>query len=195
MDYSLIQHFGFAEMYEWKTPQNDRFGYLVELDTEIPNKIIKAKNPKNVIGVASISYATLSDNPTIWPKSYHRDPAGDTYMIQKTIARGVKQYDHLEEFAFISTSKDKIYAPKEYIKYDKDRQYVQRVDRSEWSPVTLLGKAIVYDYGTCTDLYCQLYNGDEEDKFGTVVPVYDESLPKYRILNRYAPKTLVILCK
>ena len=61
MDYSLIQHFGFAEMYEWKTPQNDRFGYLVELDTEIPNKIIKAKNPKNVIGVASISYATLSD--------------------------------------------------------------------------------------------------------------------------------------
>ena len=45
MDFSLIQHFGYAEMYEWKTKQSDRFGYLVELDNEEPIKSSKQLIP------------------------------------------------------------------------------------------------------------------------------------------------------
>ena len=97
MDFSLIQHFGYAEMYEWKTKQSDRFGYLVELDNEEPDKIVKATNPRKVIGVSSINYAELSDNPTKWPKSYYRDPVGDTYMLKKTICRGTKKYNQIAQ--------------------------------------------------------------------------------------------------
>lgn len=197
MDFSLIQHFGYAEMYEWKTHQTERFGYLVELSDDEPDKIVKAVNPTNVIGVSSINFANLSDNPDKWFKIYYRDVVGDTYMTQKTISRGKKKYNHVDEFAFISTEKDVIYVPKEFTEYDKTKQYVQRIDRPEWVPVTLIGKTIVIDNGECNnyDLYCQLYNGTDESKFGTVVPVYDEHLPKYRILARYSPKTLLILFK
>lgn len=195
MDFSLVQHFGYAEMYEWKTLQNDRFGYLVELDNEETNKIIKAKNPNNVIGVSSINFTALSDNPNRWVKSYYRNPVGDTYMTKKIIGRGKKKYNQIDEFAFISTEKNIIFVPKEFKYYDDKKEYSPRIDRKEWSPVTLIGKSIVIDDGECNDLYCQLYNGTDESKFGTVVPVYDESLPKYRVLERYSSKTLLILFK
>ena len=196
MNISLIQNFGYSEMYEWKEKQNDRFGYLVELDTEARDKIIKARNANDVIGVSSINFAYLSDNPEFWHKRYYRDAVGDTYMQQKIISRGTKKYNQIDEYAFISTSKDTIYVPREFEYFDENQKYVQRIDRLEWSPVTLLGKAIVIDDGECGDsLYCQLYNGSDETKFGTVVPVYDDSLPKYRILTRYSQKTLLILFK
>ena len=195
MDFSLIQHFGYAEMYEWKTKQSDRFGYVVELDTEEPDKIVKATNARKVIGVSSINYAELSDNPTKWPKSYYRDPVGDTYMLKKTICRGTKKYNQIDEFAYISTKKDEIYIPREFEKWDKEQKYVQRVDRQDWSPVTLIGKALVYDFGECNDLYCQLYKGNDESRIGTVVSVYNKSLPKYRVIGRYSKNTLLIFFK
>lgn len=195
MDFSLVQHFGYAEMYEWKTLQENRFGYLVELDDKETNKIIKAKNPNNVIGVSSINFASLSDNPNRWHKSYYRNDVGDTYLNKKIISFGKKKYNQIDEFAFISTEKNAAYIPKEFENYDNKKKYLQRIDRPEWSPVTLIGKSIVIDNGECNGLYCQLYNGTDESKFGTVVPVYDESLPKYRILERYSSKTLLILFK
>lgn len=195
MDFSLIQQFGYAEMYEWKTKQAERFGYLVEFDNVETNKIVKATNPNNVIGVSTINFASLSDNPKRWPQAYYRDPIGDTYMSRKPISKGIKKYNQLEEFAYISTKREEKFVPKEYTGWDKEKNYIQRIDRTEWSPVTLIGKALVYDYGQCEQLYCQLYKGDDQKKIGTVVPVYDETLPKYRVIGRYSKNTLLILFK
>ena len=58
-----------------------------------------------------------------------------------------------------------------------------------------LGKALVYDFGECNDLYCQLYKGNDESRIGTVVSVYNKSLPKYRVIGRYSKNTLLILFK
>jgi len=200
MNKNYVNKVGYAEMYEWKPDYYLKYiGRLVDLDSDDPSKIVLAHNTNDPIGVTSINFLCVSNNPNEWHDKYAKNNMGDTLMNSVEIAYATNEYDQVKEFAFMSTKKANVYMPQESKDFDKTKKYVERLDRIEWSPVVLLGRCIVFDNGTCgeNDKYCQLYTGNEENLFGSVVPAKDFTgkTRNYRIIRRYSEKTLEIFFK
>lgn len=198
MELSLIQNFGYCEMYECATTQKDRFGRFVTFDKTDTDKITFAAPGDYVIGVSSINFAELSDNPKQWPAKYYRDQYGDCVLDPTYIAVGHKKYDQMNEMAYISTEKLNSYRPRQFKYYDKNKKYVERIDRLEWCPVTLIGKAMVIDDGTCVPgQYCQLYSGNDESRYGTAEswPSGGDMTNRWYVIERFSKNTIKILYK
>ena len=194
-----LNEFGFSEMYEWSTiPKNCRYGRIVQFNDEDSNLIQLAKNNTDIIGVTTINTVVTSDlSEDRWIAKYIFDEYGDFYMQEKIIAIGTKAFDNVNEFAYISTRKQKIYEQIEYEKFDPTKEYIPRNNRAEWIRVNLIGKCIVEDFGSCENSkYCKLYSGDDENLYGSVVPADEnDNCPKWRILYRFSEKTLMIFFK
>lgn len=196
MDLKLVQPFGYGEMYEWAAIPNEKFGHLVTFDDIQHDKVRYAKPGEYIIGVSSINFKELSDNDNKWFAKYWRDKFGDCVLKEIDIAVGKKEYDQIDEFAYIKTSKVHTYNPREYDDYDKDVKYVERIDRQEWIPVILLGKVIIVDDGNCkSGEWCQIYNGADEAKFGTVVPWDGKTNQRWYVIRRFSENTIKILYK
>lgn len=191
--------FGYAEMYEWHEllPSNIvPFGKLVQFNKEVPYTIQLARNTENIIGITTINSVIDSDNPQSWPYMCLFNEYGDFYLKKDVIAKGSKVYDELEELSYIKTEKQEVLSPVINDAYQKETDYVPRTQRKEWIRVTLLGKAIVEDNGECVDGgYCTLYTGDDQSKFGTVVPAKEDDKFKLYVLNRVSDKTILVFMK
>ncbi len=192
--------FGYAEFFEWEkfTPemQGEHLCRLVQFSPDNPNKIRYARDTNNLIGVTTISSGYLTNNPQDWPYKYYISPYGDLCLEKKEIAVANKEYDELNELAYIATYKSEIYVPAVNAIYKNDTQYIPRGSRAEWVQVIMMGQCILRDNGECKPgEYCTLYKGDDPTLFGTVVPATPFDSLKIYILQRLYTNSIICLLK
>ena len=190
--------FGYAEMYEWSFLHNpDEYdgtiGKLVQFDENNTDRIKLAENSQNIVGITSVKPAFISTNPTNWPYKYAFNKFGDLFLEEKEISQGVKKYDIVNEIHYIDTFKTTIYTPILSNIYDKEKKYVKREFRPEWAKITLLGKAIIKDDGTCKEgKYCTIYSGNDKKKYGTVTLANGTEDFKLYVLCRLSNDTILV---
>ena len=188
--------FGYAEMFEWGevVDQNvSKISKFVQFSKDYPRAVVLAKDDSNILGVSSMSPAYLASNPDEWPYKYLFNEYGDLFLEEKTIAVGEKEYDSVNEFAYMSTSGQKIFSPIINPQYDNTKTYNKRTLRNEWVKVTILGKAIIEDNGKCKPgEYCTPYIGQDEKMYGTAIPCTDTTNVKFYVLERLSEHTILI---
>lgn len=196
----LINKFGYCEMYEWSQIPIDqyRYGRFVEFDENYPDKIRFVVSGKSIIGVASINYnGTISDDMDHWWLENQFDDYGDILMRNETLAVGIKQYDNNKEMSYIKTQKYEHVIPIKRDIFDKEKKFKKRSTRPEWSSVTLMGKAIVTDYGRCKPgTLGQVQISKDLQLAGTLEP-YDGNpyVKSYHVIRRVSKNTVMILVK
>ena len=199
MNDKLVNKFGYSEMYEWTIYPGDtnKLGRFVQFNSIEHDKINLAVDPKTpILGVSTINYVTLSDNPDTWSKKYLSNEYGDIFMTKERLAVGQKQYDQIEEFSYIHTFPYEQYIPVENKEFNKNYNYVKRSERSEWSCIVLLGKAIVKDNGKCKPgEYCKPNFSDINDEAGIAVPATINDENSFYVLKRISDTTIMILIK
>lgn len=189
---NVIQPFGYAELYELSNSSQHKYGRFVKFDQNNSSKIIFANDNENLVGVTSTNFSVLSNSYNEWPKKYIYDKFGEVFLEKKTIAKGKLDYDDINEFPYIRTYKEEDYFPVKNDYYNESIEYISRLDRNEWIPVVLIGKCIVEDDGTCIPgKKCNLYNGNNEDLYGTVT-ISDTG---WYVLERVDKNTVMILYK
>lgn len=194
---NLLIKTGFAELYEYENPEENLTGKFVTFSKDNPGKIVAAKPNDYILGAVTISPLSLSNESYEWQGKYLKNEYGDTYIAQRDIARGIKQYDTVAEMEFIATVKDVDFSGVVNPNFDHTKQYERRQIRNEWACVTLLGQVIVIDNGTCKPgEFCELFKGKAIDKRGTVVPAKAKTATtKFYVLNRISETTVTILIK
>lgn len=157
MQNNYINPVGYTEMYEWKELPENPFGLFVRPSTEDPNKIEPVTSPsQDILGVTTVQALTTSDDPENWKFAYLCNEVGDRFLKNDRIAIGVKVYDQINEFSYISTRPYDHYVNVNTDGYDPNQKYVKRSNRKEWVRVNLVGKVIVRDNGKCNPgEYCQ----------------------------------------
>lgn len=199
MNEKYINKFGVSEMYEWDIfpGVENKFGRFVQFNKLNTDKINLAyDNNLDVIGVSSVNYSVVSDNPSEWHLRYLSNDYGDIYMQKERLAVGNKTYDQLEEFSYIRTFPYEQYIPIENKSYNKQVKYNKRTNRNEWIAVTMLGKAIVQDNGKCKPgEYCVPQFSEITDKAGLAVPGNKDDKNAYYVLKRISDKTIMILMR
>lgn len=193
---SLIQNFGYSEMYEWSNVSNRNFGIFVQFDKRNPNKIEPYTGDGVLLGVSTICSVLESDDPDNWKYAYIVNEVGDFYLKEETLAVGIKDYDQNEEMSFIKTQPWKHYVKVEVDGFDSSKKYVRRSDRAEWVRVNVLGKVIVRDNGECVPgQFCEPVVGTKDKEFvGTAKPAEkDSKLPKFYVLERLSSNSILIL--
>lgn len=195
MDENLVHKFGYAEMYEWANPEMIYVGRFVQFNGT--DKIELCNDPYQVIGVTTVNRVALSDNPDEWPNKFMGNEFGDTYVQNKHVARAEKFKDEQDNFEFIRTFESFESNPLISENYDQSLSpYVSRLYRPEWQQVTILGKCIVEDDGTLQPgMYCTVYDGEDQSKFGIAIKAHRDSQIKYYVISRYSEKTCLILFK
>lgn len=199
MNEKYINKFGVSEMYEWDIfpGVENKFGRFVQFNKLNTDKINLAyDNNLDVIGVSSVNYSVVSDNPSEWHLRYMANDYGDIYMQKERLAVGNKTYDQIEEFSYIRTFPYEQYIPIENKAYNKQAKYNKRTNRNEWIAVTMLGKAIVQDNGKCKPgEYCVPQFSEITDEAGLAVPGNKDDKNAYYVLKRISDKTIMILMR
>lgn len=199
MNERLINRFGYSEMYEWTIYPGDdnKFGRFVQFNEIEHEKINLVRNSKTpVIGVSSINYVTVSDNPEYWKNKYLFNEYGDIFMTKERLAVGQKQYDQVEEFSYIHTFPYEQYIPVENNLFDKNKNYIKRSCRNEWTSVTIYGKAIVKDNGQCVPGgYCKPMFSDINEEAGIAIPANKNDNDSFYVIDRISNTTIMIFVK
>ena len=122
----------FSEMYEWvdgNISNEDRRGRFVTFEGE---KIRFAQSGDDIDGLTAAIPCLVGDNADYWHGKYETDVFGA--VVYETIVdeKGVKSYRK-------KISPD----------YDPTQTYIPRSERKEYSYVSLCGKVVVVDDGTC----------------------------------------------
>ena len=199
MNEKLVNKFGISEMYEWNIyPGNEnKFGRFVQFNKINTDKINLAYDKdSDIIGVSTVNYTVVSDNPDDWHLRYLTNEFGDTFMQKERLAVGNKVYDQVEEFSYIRTFPFEQYIPIQNEKYNRNLQYSKRTNRNEWVAVTMIGKVIVVDNGKCKPgEYCVPQFSEITEKAGVAVPGNKDDKNSYYVLNRVSPNTIMILIK
>ena len=191
MDSNIINKFGYAEMYEWESiPQyisdsNVFIGRFVTFSKNNPDKIILANSNDFILGVTTINFTNLSDNPKEWKYKYMMDEYYDVYVKSKVKYFGRKEYDDINELNYINILQKEV--PDRVINpdYKKDEKYINRLNRKEWTPVNIIGKCVVKDNGNCIPgSFCSCGNN------GIAIPGKD-----YYVLSRISKNTIMIVLK
>lgn len=188
--------FGYTEMYEWQNVPDElkqKAGLFVQFSKSEPEKIEKYRGGE-LCGVTTACFSSISDNPIEWSGKYISNFVGEFERVKKYIAVGNKVYDQAEELNIVRTFPYKIYQKQLSDDYDKSKQYVQRINRIEWQLVTILGKAIVQDDGTCeVGGYCAPYDGDDYTKAGIGTKANEDE--GFYVMKRVSPNSVLILYK
>lgn len=195
----LIQKFGYTEMYEWENiPANNlKTGRFVVFSEKTPEKIVlSSKENQIVVGVSTVNAVVESDNPSEWKYKNLCNEYGDLYLRKEKLAVGEKIYDQLNEMNYIRTRPWEHFIPITNKYFDESKKYLKRTNRAEWTRVTILGKAIVFDDGKCEPgTWCTPYTGKLKENYGMAVPATDKSKNKYYVLDRLSKTTILILFK
>lgn len=192
----LMLKFGYTEMYEWvqRPDYTSIFGKFVQFDEHEPDKIRLCKDKKRIVGVTTTNAVETSDNPNEWRGKNLFNEYGDVYLQREKLAVGEKQYDQLNEMAFIHTRPWEHLIPITNPDFNAELRYARRSDREEWIRVNLIGKVIVEDDGTCEPgKYCTPYVGKMKQKQGTAIPADEKEKIKFYVIKRISNKTIMIL--
>jgi len=180
---SLINKFGYSEMYEWSELFKYDiipYGRFVTFDEQHPGQIKIANKDDYPIGVTTINTTIVSDDPDYWNGKYLCNEYGDTLLKQKVVT--VDNTDRLQYIPVINEA------------YDNNKEYVKRSDRKEWIRVNLLGKCIVVDNGECQP--GQLCRVGEN---GIAIPVETSNnwpyVNKFFVIGRLTDHTIMIFYK
>ena len=98
MNEKLVNKFGISEMYEWNIyPGNEnKLGRFVQFNKINTDKINLAYDKdSDIIGVSTVNYTVVSDNPDDWHLRYLTNEFGDTFMQKERLAVGNKVYDQV----------------------------------------------------------------------------------------------------
>lgn len=140
----------YAEYAEWadgNLENEDRRGYFVTL---IGNKIEKANAGDYILGVVSANPCVIGNSDEDWNGKYLRDEFGSA------IFETCKECVEIEGVPTTVT----VTSYKENPKYDKNKEYISRKNRCEWSAIGWIGVLAVRDDGTCkVDGYCKCSEG------------------------------------
>lgn len=191
-----IQPFGYAEMFEWKSiPDNLRnngTGIFVQFSKSEPDKI-EPYHGGTLLGITTSNFCALSDNPFEWPGRYKTTETGAYDKEKKYIAVGNKVYEQQNEINIVRTFPYKVYKKQETDVYDEAKgDYIQRINRIEWVPVCLFGKALVYDDGTCeVGKYCLPKESYDFNTAGYAT----KSEHGFYVLKRVSDNVILVLLK
>ena len=122
----------FAEMYEWldgNVSNEDRRGRFVTLEGD---KIRYAQAGDDIDGLTSAAPCLVGDNADYWHGKYVTDVFGAVVYEKVIDDDGVESYQ-------MKISPD----------YDPTQPYIPRSERPEYSYVSMCGKVVVVDDGTC----------------------------------------------
>ena len=196
----FIQKFGYSEMYEWAQipPQQYRLGRFVTFSAENPDKIVPVSKTTDVVfGVTTVNSVVDSDDPVEWKYKNICNEYGDMYLQKERLAVGTKVYDQVNEINFIRTYPWEHYIPVQNKYFDPEKKYVKRTNREEWIRVNLIGKAVVFDDGTCkAGEWCVPYTGKMKELQGSAIPAPEKTKQqKFYVLGRVSEKTILILNK
>ena len=190
---SLIQSFGYSEMYEWSKIPEKKLGLFVQFDKHNPDKILPYQGGI-LLGISTVNSSIESDNPNEWKYAYKCNEVGDLFFKKETLAVGIKEYDQSEEMSFIHTQPWSHYVKIPTEIYDKNIKYIKRTDRKEWVRVNLLGKVIVRDNGKCIPgQFCEPYIGEDMEFVGGAIPATSSGKHKFYVLERITDNTIMIL--
>ncbi len=196
-----IQPFGYTEMYEWYVPPTDptrRLGVFVQFSKRSPDKIEIYDDPSScLVGVTTVCAASTSDDPDSWSYAYKHDAIGDYYVKLERLAVGIKQYDQDLEMSYMKTQPYDHYVKVINQLYDPSRKYVKRSKRVEWTRVSILGKAIVRDDGSCIPgEYCTPKISDDYSECGLATRYLDGmDGPRFYVMQRVTDNSVMILIK
>lgn len=167
----------YAENFEWldgNSDNEDRRGYFVTLDG---NKIRKATSSDDyILGIVSATPVVVGNSdPDDWHGRFLRDSFGNYLkeMIEDeyTDENGETQVRMVESY---------IINPE----FDPEISYIPRAERTEWSPVGMLGQLIVRDDGSCeVNGYC----GVSDDGIATATQT------GYRVIERVSENLVKVL--
>jgi len=191
--HNLQNKFGYSEMYEWSELFKYNiipFGRFVTFSKNEIGKINLATDNDFIIGVTTINFACVSDDPDEWQGKYICNQYGDILLEEKDIAHAENEYDNKEEFKYIKTVYNKQIGPVINEDYKENLSYVKRSNRNEWVRVNILGKCIVVDDGT-------LNAGDwcTVGKDGIATQANMNSINKYYVIDRLTEETIMIFFK
>ena len=196
---SLVNPVGYSEMYEWSQfPPENPYGFFVRIDPQNPGRVDLVKNASDdVLGVTSIQAVTTSDDPDKWKYAYLCNEVGDKFLRNDRIGIGMKVYDQVNEFSYITTRPYDHYVPVPTQQYDPEKKYVKRSNRKEWVRVNLIGKCIVRDDGKCNPgEWCQpaSQKGKSKKNIGIAIPANMKSEGwKFYVSQRITPNTIEII--
>lgn len=199
-DNQFIQKFGYSEMYEWDTlpiPQF-RLGRFVTFSSKNPEKIVPVSKASDyILGITTVNSICDSDNPSEWKYKNITNEYGDMYLTKERLAVGQKVYDQVNEINFIKTYPWEHYVPIQNKYFDETKQYIKRINREEWIRVNLIGKAVVFDDGTCkAGEWCIPYTGKMKELQGSAIPAPEKTkMQKFYVISRVSEKTILILNK
>lgn len=183
-------------MYEISPNETSKnlWGKFVQFDPMYTDKIMLAHTHHCLIGVTSPNFLSTSDNLKEWPNKYVCNDYNDPLMRNVKIVKATCYWDDKHEMEIIKTEPEYVYNPIISTQYDKDKEYVQRLDRDTWYNVILLGKCIVTDNGHCIPgEYCEPYCGSDMKLFGTAVPSINSQWKRFYVMSRISEKTIMIL--
>lgn len=133
----------YAEFFEWEDGNpnaEDRVGYFVKLKDD---KITFCEDFDTPIGIVSATPAIIGDSGELhWKDKFVTDEFG---RIQYHNVLVPAQKDEEEN---IIVEEHWEYQPMINPDWNSSKTYIPRKERSEWAPVGVLGKLIVYDDGT-----------------------------------------------
>ena len=163
----------YAEFFEWadgNVKGEDRTGRFVTLDGD---KIRLATfEDEFILGVVSGNPSIIGDG--------HEDQWRDMYLCDiygRTIYADVEIQKELDEEGNVIQEAHIEYLPKINPNYDNTKTYVPRSERSEWSPVGMMGKLVVEDDGSCIpNGYCSPHENG--------IAVAWTSRTRYRVMKR-----------
>ncbi|KPU43400.1 hypothetical protein OXPF_28410 [Oxobacter pfennigii] len=145
----LTGNFGYAEMFESSDSSPIDCGYFVTLQG---SKIRKANTSDSfILGVTSANPAIIANAGELrWKNKYLTDEWGRILYETATIANVT------DEAGNIILPEHRERRPILNPKWEKNREYTSRLQRPEWTPVTLKGRVLVRDNGQCApNEYCR----------------------------------------
>lgn len=138
----------YAEMFEWKDGNlnnEDRVGRFVTLN----GKYIEYANESSnyVLGIVSGAPSVIGDDPMRWHGKYLNDEWGRP--IYEDVEVKYKEKELQEDGTYIEVEKTRIdHVRKLNPEYNKEQEYVPRIQRPEWDYIGMMGKILVKQDGT-----------------------------------------------
>lgn len=195
----------YSELFEWidgNINNEDRRGYFVTLDGD---KIRIANSEDDyILGIVSATPSVLGDSyfGSNWHGKYLTDIFGtiitetihveekpicikEEYIDKRVLEDGtVKEYIEPAQYEIIPAHDETI--PVINPDYDPEREYIDRLNRQEWTPIGMMGKLVVIDDGTCkVNGYCKVSSNG----------IATNSENGYRVMSRLDDTHIRILFK
>jgi hypothetical protein len=137
----------YAEYFEWSdgNPENeDRRGKFVTFDSDEKIRLATAEDDY-ILGIVSAFPSIVGDShEEDWKGRYLKDVFG-AYIIEEREVPA--EIDEISGETIMPATKAPFMV--ENPEYNRDEKYIPRKDRSEWSPIGMMGKLVVIDDGSC----------------------------------------------